>query len=58
MFYGIKLLQVEKLALEMTKEILHNRVVIAVTLSAHTLLDTLFFQHLSVLLVLIVPALI
>ena len=42
----------------MTKEIFHNRVVVTITFSAHALFDTLFFQHLSILLVLVVPPLI
>ena len=54
----IKFLQVEQFTLEMSKEILHNRVVVAVALSAHALFDPFFFQHLSVLLVLVMPPLV
>ena len=53
-----KLLQIQKLALKMTKEALHCSIVIAVTFAAHALRDAILCQHLAVLLMLVVPALV
>ena len=48
MICRVKFLQAEQFILEMTKEVLHNRVVVTVSLSAHTLLDALFFKQILV----------
>ena len=55
--HGLEFLQIEQLAFEQTEEILHHGIVQTVTLSAHTLPDTLVFQHLLILSVLVVPSL-
>ena len=56
--HGLEFLQIEQLTFEQTEEILHHGIVQTVTLSAHTLPDTLVFQHLLILSVLVVPSLV
>ena len=56
--HGLEFLQIEQLTFEQTEEILHHCIVQTVTLSAHTLPDTLVFQHLLILCVLVVPSLV
>ena len=42
----------------MTKEVLHHRVIIAVSLPAHALLNSFLGQHPTMLLMMVVPALV
>ena len=58
MFDGFKLLQIQQFALEMTKEALQRSMVVAVSFAAHALGNAVVCQHLPVLLVLVVPALV
>ena len=53
-----KFLQIQQFAFEQAKKILHHGIVQAVALAAHALPDTLTFEHVLVLLVLILPALV
>ena len=56
--YGLKLLQIQQLALEMTEEALHRCIVIAVSFSAHTLPDAVICQQFALLIVPVMPALV
>ncbi|RMO78503.1 hypothetical protein ALQ34_200100 [Pseudomonas syringae pv. maculicola] len=58
LFYAFKSFQVEKLGLKRTKKAFHRSVVQAISLTRHALLHTLYRQFLTVLRVLILPALI
>ena len=58
MIDGFKLLQIQKLALEVAEEALHGGIVIAVAFAAHALSNPILLQYLPILLVLVVPALV
>ncbi len=58
LFYAFKSFQIEKLGLQRTKEAFHCGIVQAISLTRHALLYTLYRQFLTVLRVLILPALI
>ncbi len=57
-FHRMELLQVEQLTFEQAKEVFCDCIVQAVSFSAHTLPDTFCLEHLLVLLVLVLPALV
>lgn len=56
--HRLKFLQVKELTFEQAKEIFNDSVIQTVAFPAHTLLDTSFFEHSLVLLMLVPPALI
>ena len=58
MFYGLKLLKIEKFTLEQPKEIFYNSIIQTVAFSAHILTDTFLLEHLAIMLVLILPSLV
>lgn len=58
MLHGVEILQIEQLAFKMAEEIFHHRVVIAVSLAAHTLSNAFLLQHPYILIVSVVPPLI
>ena len=58
MIHGLELLQIEQFAFEMSKEVFHYGIIIAVTIVAHALLDAFVVQHLYILLMPVVPALV
>lgn len=57
-FHRLKFLQVEQLAFQQAKEVFNHCIVQTVFFAAHALLDTLVFEDLLVLLVLVLPALV
>ena len=57
-FHGLKFLQVQQFALEQPEEVFYHRIVQTVSLAAHTLANTFLPEHLLVLFVLVLPALI
>ena len=58
MFQGVEILKVKQFCFEQAEEVLHHGIVQAVAFPAHALPDALVFQHLLVMLVLVLPALI
>lgn len=58
MFHRIKFFQIEEFTLQQTEEILNHSIIKAIALAAHALANALRFQHLLVLLVLVLPALV
>ena len=58
MLHGLKIMQIQQLALEQSKEILNHSIVQTVALSAHDLPDVPLTEHSLILLVLVLPALI
>ena len=56
--HGLKILQIQQLTFEQSKEILNHSIVQTVALAAHALSDSLVTEHPLVLLVLVLPALV
>ena len=58
MVRGLEFLQVDQLAFVQSKKVLNHCIVQAVAFAAHTLSDTFASEHLLVLSVLVMPALV
>ena len=58
LLYGCKLLQIKQLRFEEPKEIFHDSIIQAIPLSAHALPNVLAFQHVPILSMLVMPALV
>ena len=58
MFHGAKLLQIQQLTFEQPEEIFYHSIVQTVSLAAHALANTFLPEHLLVLFVLVLPALV
>ena len=57
-FHGLKLLKIQKFTLEQSKEIFYHGVVQTVAFPARALPNLLLLEHLLILLVLVLPALV
>ena len=58
MFHGAELLQIQQLTFEQPEEIFYHSIVQTVSLAAHALANTFLPEHLLVLFVLVLPALV
>ena len=58
MRHRLKVLQIQKLALEQAEEVFYHGIVQTVALTAHALSDTFLLEHPLVLPVLVLPALV
>ena len=57
-FHGLELLQIQQLTFEQPEEIFYHSIVQTVSLAAHALANTFLPEHLLVLFVLVLPALV